>query len=249
MRIQEVMDDLKDFLTSMDRRMQVIHFTTAYTGAASLGGGSGQNLAQQIMRDYHRDFVEMHKALTVRGSDIFKWFSAYSMQPTKQALSMRELASAIQSMSLSRQLTDTDFFNMTKAMNPTQTGLVDIAEIDRVIRQAINGVPNGQLQEDIIENVIRAFNGDMDFVRRELIKADLQGRGLIDTNSFAETLRINAPPTVNFPTNDIMFLILKYPSAAQQQKIDLNLFMDDFRRVMQKKSITPGIYNQQAAAL
>lgn len=61
----------------------------------------------------------MHKALTVRGSDSYKWFSGYSMQPTKQALSMRELASAIQSMNLSRKLTETDFFNMTKAMNPT----------------------------------------------------------------------------------------------------------------------------------
>ena len=82
----------------------------------------------------------MHKALIVRGSDCYKWFSAYSMQPTKAALSMKELASAIQAMNLSRKLTETDFFNLTKAMNPTQTGLVDIAEIDRVIRQSLNGV-------------------------------------------------------------------------------------------------------------
>ena len=88
------MDDLKDHLQAMDRRMQVINFTTLYTGAASLSS-TGGNLTQQIQRDYHRDFVEMHKAIAVRGSDIFKWFSGYSMQPTKQALSMRELASAI----------------------------------------------------------------------------------------------------------------------------------------------------------
>lgn len=146
-------------------------------------------------------------------------------------------------------MTETDFFNITKAMNPTQTGLVDITEIDKIIRQSLNGVSNAQLQEDIIENVARAFNGDNEFIRRELLKADIQRRGLIDSSAFAETLRVNAPPTIDFPANDIMFLTLKYPTSAQQQKIDLNLFMDDLLRVMQKKSVTPGHYNQQTAAI
>lgn len=43
-RIQEVMEDLKDHLQAMDRRMQVIHFTTIYTGAVS-GLAPGANLA------------------------------------------------------------------------------------------------------------------------------------------------------------------------------------------------------------
>lgn len=119
-------------------------------------------------------------------------------------------------------------------MNPTQTGLVDIAEIERIIKKAVNGISNPQLQEEIIESIARAFNGDHTFLLRELSKADTTGRGLVDTGAFSETIRINCPPQFDFPANDIMFLALKYP---QQGKLDINLFLDDMKRVMLKKGI------------
>jgi hypothetical protein len=88
------LDDLKDEVSAMDRRMQVLNCQTQFTGASN-NALPGMDPLAMVIRDYQKDFLEMHKALAVRGNDTYKWFSAYSMQPTKQALSMRELASAI----------------------------------------------------------------------------------------------------------------------------------------------------------
>lgn len=84
----------------------------------------------------------MHKALFVRGNDAYQWFSGYSQQPTKATLSRREFFAAVQSLNLSRNLTETDFTNIISALNPSNSGLIEIRLIDEAIKRSIGSTNN-----------------------------------------------------------------------------------------------------------
>jgi hypothetical protein len=40
------------------------------------------------------------------------------------------------------------------------------------------------IEEEIIEKLIRTFNGDLNFLQKELSKIDPMGRGILDTPLF-----------------------------------------------------------------
>jgi hypothetical protein len=39
-----------------------------------------------------------------------------------------------------------------------------------------------QLQDDVVERIVRAFNGDDMYLMRELLKLDTSGRGMVESS-------------------------------------------------------------------
>jgi hypothetical protein len=164
-----------------------------------------------MLQSFNKDFEEIFKAIAVRGGDITSWFSSYSQQPGKMSLSRRELSAALQSLSLTRNLSEIDFDNLYAALDPHRTGLLDIRVLEDTLKKqfgAANSVST--LQDDILERIIRAFNGDDVFIVRELSKLDPLGRGLIEGSKFIDAIRSHCPQHVQFSSNDLLFLAKRY---------------------------------------
>lgn len=49
------------------------------------------------------------------------------------------------------------------------------------------------MQDDILEKVVRAFNGDDAFLLKELMTMDKSGRGYLDLGNFIDFFVRNAP--------------------------------------------------------
>lgn len=104
------------------------------------------------------------------------------------------MSAALQSLGLSRNLSEIDFDNLFAALDPHRTGLLDIRVLEDTLKRQF-GAPNSvsTLQDDILERIIRAFNSDDVFIVRELSKLDPLGRGLIESSKFIDAIRSHCP--------------------------------------------------------
>lgn len=99
------------------------------------------------------------------------------------------------------------------------------------------------MEEDIIEKIVRTFNGDVSFLQRELGKIDPMGRGIIETPLFVQGLKSYLPQTANFSNKDLVFIGKRYESIQLAGKFDLTQFLNDLRIIMNRRGIMEGVYN------
>lgn len=162
-----------------------------------------------------------------------QWFSAYSQQPGKQKLDRRDLGTSLQSLNLSRDLTANDLDNIFAALDNRRSGYISISQLDETMRKFIGTKNLSQLQDDVIERIARAFNGDDMYLMRELLNCDTTGRGMIESSQFANLLMTNSPSSFQLAPNDLLFLAKKYSNGSfNSNVIDVNLFISDIRQTI-----------------
>jgi hypothetical protein len=59
-----------------------------------------------------------------------------------------------------------------------------VSAIDGLFKKYLSQRPKQVIEEDIIEKLIRTFNGDLNFLQKELGKIDPMGRGILETPLF-----------------------------------------------------------------
>lgn len=73
-RIQDFLEDLKDFVGNVGKRMEIINLTTKFGGS----GGASQMNEASLLATYGKDIEEMVKGVMISGKDTFQLFSMYS---------------------------------------------------------------------------------------------------------------------------------------------------------------------------
>lgn len=196
MRIQELLDDLKDEVTDVQRRIEIIDVLTSFGNLQSAGGNAFmQDSKQMLFQEYRKDFEEIHKVLAANTTTVASWFGGYSRQAgsAKQSLNPFEFQAALTALSLSRVLSQSDFQNFSSLLNASPQGTIELREIESAIRRAISGSTDLQLQEDILEKIARAFLGDDQYLNSVLLRADTEGRGRIKASDFVNIIKSNSP--------------------------------------------------------
>ena len=88
------------------------------------------------------------------------------------------------SLDLSRQLNESDISAFFAALDLSGQNLIQVAAIDGLFKKYLQQRPKDMMEEEIIEKLIRTFNGDLNFLQRELGKIDPMGRGILETPLF-----------------------------------------------------------------
>ncbi len=91
---------------------------------------------------------------------------------------------ALISLDLSRQLNESDISAFFAALDLSGQNLIQITALDALFKKYIQQRPKEMMEEEIIEKLIRTFNGDLNFLQRELGKIDPMGRGILETPLF-----------------------------------------------------------------
>lgn len=165
----------------------------------------------QLLQRYAKDFEDITKAISVRKSDTFSYFVSYSSHSGRQHLSRQDFRSAIMALMVGH-LTQQDIDAIFDNLDEGRTGMVEIIKVDQAIRNHTSlSVP--QMQDEIIEKIIKAFNGDDAYVLRELSLLDKSGRGFMDIPSFVNFFVRNSPPHLKLTETDMQFLAMKYSSG------------------------------------
>lgn len=99
------------------------------------------------------------------------------------------------------------------------------------------------IEDEIIEKLIRIFNGDLNFLQRELTKIDPMGRGILDTSLFVQGIKSYLPQIIDITNKDLILIGKRYENIQFGGKFDLNQFINDIRYLMSRKGISEGIYN------
>lgn len=99
------------------------------------------------------------------------------------------------------------------------------------------------MQDDIMERIIKAFNGDDSFLLKELMALDRSGRGLVDIANFVDFFLRNAPQHIQFLRNDLMFLGQKYAKPMNNNLVDINEFLNEFARIRKANGFNAGYYH------
>ncbi len=73
-RIQEFLEDLKEYVQNVGKKMEIINITTKF---GSSTGGPQMNEAT-LLSTYGKDIEEMIKGVLISGKDTFQLFSMYS---------------------------------------------------------------------------------------------------------------------------------------------------------------------------
>ena len=88
----------------------------------------------------------------------------------------------MQSLNLSREFTMNDLDNIFAALDNRRSGYISISQLDETMRKFIGTKNLSQLQDDVVERIARAFNGDDMYLMRELLKLDNTGRGMVESS-------------------------------------------------------------------
>jgi len=78
------------------------------------------------------------------------------------------------------------------------------------------------IEDEIIEKLIRTFNGDLNFLQRELTKIDPMGRGILDTSLFVQGIKSYLPQTIDITNKDLILIGKRYENIQFGGKFDLN---------------------------
>jgi hypothetical protein len=73
-KIQEFLEDLKDFITDVGKRMEIINLSTKF----GVSGGGPQMNEATLLTTYAKDIEDMIKGVMISGKDTFQLFSMYS---------------------------------------------------------------------------------------------------------------------------------------------------------------------------
>jgi len=75
-----------------------------------------------------------------------------------------------------------DLDNIFDALDNRRSGYISISQLDETMRKFIGTKNLSQLQDDVVERIARAFNGDDMYLMRELLKLDTTGRGMVESS-------------------------------------------------------------------
>jgi hypothetical protein len=95
-----------------------------------------------------------------------------------------DFSGALISLDLSRQFNEQDLSAFFAALDLTGQNVIAVAAIDGLFKKYLHQRPKQIIEEEIIEKLIRTFNGDLNFLQKELSKIDPMGRGILDTPLF-----------------------------------------------------------------
>ena len=138
-----------------------------------------------LLSTYAKDIEEMIKGVMISGKEgAIQLFSMYSQQPGRLALSKMDFNGALISLDLSRQLNESDISAFFAALDLSGQNLIQITALDALFKKYLQQRPKDMMEEEIIEKLIRTFNGDLNFLQRELGKIDPMGRGILETPLF-----------------------------------------------------------------
>ena len=101
-RIQEFLEDLKDYIGDVGKRMEIMNLSTKF----GFSGGGPQMTEATLLFTYAKDIEDMIKGVMISGKETFQLFSTYSQQPGRLTLSKMDFTGALISLDLSRQLNE-----------------------------------------------------------------------------------------------------------------------------------------------
>jgi hypothetical protein len=154
-----------------------------------------------------------------------------------------DFSGALISLDLSRQFNEQDLSAFFAALDLTGQNVIAVAAIDGLFKKYLQQRPKQMIEEEIIEKLIRTFNGDLNFLQKELSKIDPMGRGILDTPLFVQGIKSYLPQTVNFTNKDLIFISKRYENIQLSGKLELNQFLNELRFIMNRKGIQEGTYN------